>query len=225
MAMPQSAPPTFAGEFETHVTVDCDEMGLVRVSTWADQAGIKLTHIMLSRGRVRSQPMLTLTGTGTLPEQRDFAAAIVRDLNSAGFRATRVKVEAAPWNIGVPQHDASALRLGEEFYFEHHVKLALGAGTDLEALAALAIPHGAHLSWNARRRLPSGGDERFVTQRCHGVGLFRASSLLKNLCDELRERGYQILSAVQEFVVFDSDATLDAGWIEQVQPIASPALP
>ena len=230
MATPQSArtaepsapgEPTFAGEFETHVTVDCDEMGFARLESWAAQAasdGIKLTHILLGRGRVRSQPMLTLTGTGTLPDQRDLAAAIVRDLTSSGLRPIRVKIEAAPWNSDVPQDGAAALQLGQEFYFEHHVKLALSKGADLEALAALVIPHSAHLSWNARRTSPTGGGERFATQRCHNVGLPEAGTRLDRMCDELREHGYQILSTVQEFVVFDSDVTLDAGWIEQVQP-------
>ena len=220
VTMPESAVPAFVGQFETHVTVGCDESGLARLDVWAEQAGFKVTHILLGRGRVRSQPMLTLVGAGTLPEQRDLAASIVRALGLAGFHATRVKVEAAPWNIGVPRDDAAALQLGGEFYFEHHVKLALGVGADLEVLAALVIPHGAHLSWNARRTLSSGIDERFVTQRCHGVGLPRAGAQLKDLCGELREHGYRTLSTVQEFVVFDSDATLDAGWIEQSAPIA-----
>lgn len=214
VATPESAVPAFAGEFETHVTVGCDELDVARLGAWAEQAGFKVAHILLGRGRVRSQPMLTLTGTGTLPEQRDAAAAVVRDLGLAGFHANRVKVEAAPWNVGIPQHDAAALELGEEFYFEHHVKLALGAGVGLEPLAALVIPHGAHLSWNARRVSSGGSDERFVTQRCHGVGLSRASSQLEGLYVDLREHGYQILSTVHEFVVFDSDETLDFGWID-----------
>jgi hypothetical protein len=221
----------FDGDFETHVTVGCDDAGLddaglAALETWAaERNGMKLTHILLSRGRVRSQPMLTFNGTGTLSAQRETAAATVRVLSAHGFHPTRVKIEASPRNASVPQNTENALRLGPEFYFEHHVKLALGSDTDLETLASLVIPHGAHLSWNARRKSAPGVDERFVTQRCHGVGLPEASSQLDSLRDELRGHGYQILSTVQEFVVFDSDASLDAGWIEQARPTASSTSP
>lgn len=211
----------FRGDFETHVTLGFDasssavSIQLDALDTWAaGRPALKVTHIQLSRGRVPSQPMLTFTGTGTLAAQRETAAVLVRELAAAGFRPTRVKVEASPWNADVPQDAESARLIGPEFYFEHHVKLALGDDTDLEALAALVIPHSAHLSWNARRRSVLGIDERFVTQRCHGVGLPEAGSQLDRLCDELREHSHQILSAVREFVVFDSDSSLDAGWIE-----------
>ncbi|HEV2638823.1 MAG TPA: hypothetical protein VGX23_26990 [Actinocrinis sp.] len=211
----------FEGEFETHVTVGCDAAEpsrLEALAAWAADSGVKLTHIMLGRGRVRSQPMLTLLGTGTLADQRDAAAATLLGLTEAGLRPTRVKVEAAPGNAGVPHTDEHALRLGREFYFEHHIKLSLTPDTDLESLAGLVIPHGAHLSWNARRQRAEGADERFVTQRCHGVGLPEAGSRLEILRTELRAHGYQILSTVQEFVVFDSDESLDAGWIDQPPP-------
>lgn len=78
----------------------------------------------------------------------------------------RIKVEAAPWNDGVPERDADAV---EGRYFEHHVKLLLpdaAAGT-LVSLTRLLEPHQARLSRNARRQRDDGRHERFATQRCH----------------------------------------------------------
>lgn len=42
-------------------------------------------------------------------------------------------------------------------HFEHHLKLRLPAGYDRAALESLAVPHGAHVSWNARRSLAGAG--------------------------------------------------------------------
>jgi hypothetical protein len=216
MAAPEPTRPAaqFAGEFETHITVDCGEDALAGLQEWSSNKGMKLTHIMLGRGRMCSQIMLTFTGAGTLPEQHSAAVVAVHDVNAAGFRCTRVKIEAAPGNADVPQDSDGAGDLGSEFYFEHHIKLALDPGVELEPLLALVIPHTAHVSWNARRRTANGVAERFVTQRCHGVGRPEATSRLADLSAVLRDHSYQIVSTVQEFVVFDSDATLDAGWID-----------
>jgi hypothetical protein len=212
--------PLFEGEFETHVTVHCDGTELDRLAAWSGADGLKLTHIVLGRGRVRSQPMLTVTGSGTLADRRGAASALAGRLAEAGFDVVRTKIEATPWTRGVPADDTAALVLGPGFYFEHHIKLLLEPDADREALAASVTPHGAHLSWNARRVGGSGSHQRFVTQRCHGVGAATAHGKLDALCAMLRSR-YQVVSVHREFVVFDSDATLDDGWI----PGAAPARP
>lgn len=205
----------FAGDFESHVTVRCDEPELARLETWAVGAeGVKLTHIVLGRGRVASQPMLTITGSGTLADQHARTGELERRLEAAGFTPVRTKIEASPWTAGVPQDRAQAGKSGPARYFEHHVKVRLPPGFDWRALADVAIPHGAHVSWNARRVFGDGGQDRFVTQRCHGVGNDEARERVDELCAALRESG-EIVSVEREFVVFDSDASVDDGWIEE----------
>ncbi|MWA06193.1 hypothetical protein F8568_038770 [Actinomadura sp. LD22] len=81
----------FAGDFETHVTV---HPAAGAVAGWAAARGLKFVHIVLDRGRVASQPMLTLRTRGTLAGALA-AARTVADLRADGFEATRVKVEAA----------------------------------------------------------------------------------------------------------------------------------
>ncbi|WP_034271684.1 hypothetical protein [Actinospica robiniae] len=206
----------FEGEFESHVTVRCAGPELARLQAWsAENTGAKLTHIVLARGRVPSQPMLTFTGSGTFDEQRAVIVDLERRLSAAGFAPVRTKIEASPWAAGVPQDRAEAESLGAARYFEHHVKVRLAPGDDWQALALVAVPHGAHVSWNARRVLENGAHERFVTQRCFGVGLAEAGEKLEALCAALCEGGWEIVSAEREFVVFDSDAGIDDGWIEE----------
>ncbi|WP_207400957.1 hypothetical protein [Actinomadura roseirufa] len=124
-----------------------------------------------------------------------------------------MKVEAAPWNEGVPADDADAL--GPEFYFEHHVKLVLRPGFDPVALAAVARPHAAHVSRNARRVRADGGQERFVTQRCRRVGSGTAGRRLGALVAALRADGHDVVSVEREFVVHDDAASMDDGWIDE----------
>jgi len=205
----------FPGDFETHLTVRLADGQTVESLRAAPAArGLKCTHIVLARGRSASQPMLTRDGRGTLAGQLAEAAALRRALEADGFVVSRVKVEAAPWNQGVPQSDADGAAHPADRYFEHHVKLLLDDRADLHALARLAARHGAHLSHNALRRRDDGRLERFVTQRCHGVGRHTARARLEALLAELHSECYEVIDVEEEFVVYDSDLSLDAGWIE-----------
>ncbi|CAL9451386.1 hypothetical protein SUDANB176_02451 [Streptomyces sp. enrichment culture] len=197
--------------YETHVTVRCSgPEEAERLRRWAAAAGLKLTHIVLARGRMRDQPMLTLAGSRTCAEESARAREVAARLRADGFEPVRVKTESSPWAPEVPDGPCADGR-----YFEHHVKLLLAAETDLDALAARVVPHGAHLSWNARRVRSGARHERFVTQRCHGVDAEGAGRALDRLLADLD--GYDVLSVEREFVLHDSDVSVDEGWLtEQV---------
>jgi hypothetical protein len=117
----------------------------------------------------------------------------VAALRADGFTPVRVKTESVPWAPEVP-----AGPCGGGQYFEHHVKLLLTPGSDLDLLAARVVPHGAHLSWNARRVRDGGRHERFVTQRCRGVDAEEAGRALERLLDELE--GLDVLSFADRLV-------------------------
>ncbi|MFI5984955.1 hypothetical protein ACIBEA_29305 [Streptomyces sp. NPDC051555] len=188
--------------YETHVTVRCpDPTTLARLEAWSGERRLKVTHIVLARGRMVSQPMLTLpdrTGHRTL----------LPELRAAGFDPVRVKVETVPWTTDLPGPGGG--------YFEHHLKLRLPTAFDRPALEALVAPHGAHLSWNARQ-LPAGGEhhERFVTQRWRGSRRAAAAACAA-LAAELGGAGYEIRAQEREFVLYDSDLSVDDGWIEEI---------
>ncbi|GGR00768.1 hypothetical protein GCM10015536_01560 [Streptomyces griseomycini] len=195
--------------YETHVTVRCSGPGEAEeLRRWAAAAGLKLTHIVLARGRMRDQPMLTLAGSRTYAEESARAREVAARLRADGFEPVRVKTESSPWAPEVPDGPCADGR-----YFEHHVKLLLAAGTDLDALAARVVPHGAHLSWNARRVRAGARHERFVTQRCHGVDAEGAGRALDRLLADLD--GYDVLGVEREFVLHDSDVSVDEGWLTE----------
>jgi hypothetical protein len=145
-----------AGEFETHLTVRPPAGTDRSLAGWAAAHGLKYSRIVLDRGATPDQPMLTARGRGTLAELRAAAAGWADRLRAAGFPVTRIKVEATPWNTGVPQTPEDATTEPPDRYFEHHVKVVLTTDR-LPALRDLAIPHNAHVSHNARRTLAPGG--------------------------------------------------------------------
>ncbi|SEE10394.1 hypothetical protein SAMN05428940_6952 [Streptomyces sp. 2133.1] len=209
--------PVFAGEFEVHLTVrdEGDHEVAARLAAYAAAHRMKSVHILLDHGEVPSQPMLTLRGAGTYEEVRADAAAKGDGLRAAGFDVLRTKIEATPWSAGVPGTDEEAAALGPGYYFEHHLKLVLARSAPVGSLLALVVGHGAHLSRNARRARPDGRVERFVTQRCRGVGRANAGQRLDALSRQLRAGGHHIAAVEREFVVHDGNLALDAGWMDE----------
>lgn len=187
--------------YETHVTVRCpSEAEAARLGAWAAERGLKLGTIVLARGRMTVQPMLTLPDRTGHP-------AVVAGLRAAGFEPVRVKVETVPWSTE-PAGPGGG-------YYEHHVKLALPAGHDRAALEALVVPYGAHVSWNARRVLPGPGGrhERFVTRRHPGPAA-EAARACDTFTAALLAAGYEVVAEEREFVLSDSDLSVDEGWLE-----------
>jgi hypothetical protein len=208
----------FSGAFETHLTVaPADDAVLL---AWAERHGVKFSRIVLDRGSQPDQPMLTLRGRGTLADQRAAARAWARRLHDAGFTVVRVKIEAAPFNRGVPATVDDAVALPPHCYFEHHVKLVLTGDAEVARARAISEPHAAHLSRNARRTLADGRHERFVTQRCRGVGRPDARQRLDALVTALAADGFTPIEVEEEFVVVDDNPELDLGWIDE--PAALP---
>jgi hypothetical protein len=171
---------------------------------------VKFSHIELDRGDVPSQPMLTIGAMGTIDEVRTVAERWRRRLFEAELHLLRVKIEAAPWNKGVPQSDVDA---DPSLYFEHHVKVLMSRTSDdwYARILKAVEGHDAHVSRNARRKHGDGSQERFVTQRCFGVGRVTAKARLEALLADLRE--FEVLEVEEEYVVDDDALHIDNGWI------------
>jgi hypothetical protein len=204
----------FAGEFETHITIRAEQSEAIdRLARWAKDRGLKFTHIVLARGETPSQPMLTQHRHGTLDDALQTAHVLAAAAAEDGFEVTRLKIEVPPWNAGVPLSDEESAKHPAERYFEHHLKLLIAAEADLSLLVAVAQRHAAHLSRNARRTRADGSQERFITQRSLGVGRTNAEQRFEALLVELAGLGIQPVEVEQEFVVYDSNAAVDAGWL------------
>jgi hypothetical protein len=202
----------YEGALEIHLTVS--SWAADRLDEFAGERGIKVSQIELDHGEFRSQPMLTVELTGSLEDAEQRVAQLRRELAAAQLQAVRVKIETAPWNRDVPVTDDQAR---EDLYFEHHVKVRLPAGDAARRLeiTALAREHDARVSRNARRVLDDGTEERFVTQRCFGVGRQTSRPRLDALLSALDEGGFEVLEVEEEYVVVDDNLGLDAGWMNR----------
>lgn len=205
----------FIGEFETHITVCLKDLNRVEaLKQWGINHGLKLLHIVLDRGVTVSQLMLTRHGQGSLTNELKVAFDSSQSLNAERFTVTRIKIEVALSNNLVPQSNTEALNHPCDRYFEHHIKLLLELSADILPLIDLAEKHSAHLSRNLFQTRSDQYHERFVTQRCISVGRVEAQQQLQTLLKAIATLGYLAIEIEAEFVVYDSNLDLDAGWIQ-----------
>jgi hypothetical protein len=210
-----------SGDFEAHFTLGCrDETEIEHLHAWATAHALKFTHIVLDSGATPSQVMLTEEQTGDFPTVFSGFCATQTTLSQAGFVVSRLKVEAAPWSVGIPQSNREARQYPDPCcYFEHHIKLLLDSQADIAALKILLETHHAHLSYNARRTRTDGKHERFVTQRCHGIGQYEAKERINFLKHFVQQAGYVLLETEEEFVTYDSNIGLDTGWMTEQENV------
>lgn len=199
--------------FETHLTVDPRTMRHSgAIERFASEHGLKLLQIELPRGEHPCQPMLSWRAESTLPQSLSAATAMTQRLKTQGIRVLRTKIEASPFNAEVPQAESSR-KAGR--YFESHVKVLLRTLADETALYAIAMAHGAHLSRNARRVRSDGRAERFVTLRSGSCGYPAFARDTAMLEAALAPRVERVLEVEIEYVVYDSNLAIDAGWLPE----------
>jgi hypothetical protein len=206
------------GTFEAHVTValtGADRLDAFR--SLCGQLGVKCVVIELPHGQVHTQPMTSSYHRGTVQQAAQEVAGLAGALHEAGFAVNRVKLEAVTTNSGIPQYDDEARAMPATNYFEFHVKALLPAGADAEQLRALCQRHDAHLSRNALKKETDGRQERFLTQRAYGLGRVNAEARFERLISALEAAGYTLGNRLREYSIFDSNARVDAGWIDPPQ--------
>lgn len=204
----------FTGELETHLTVSLrKEKSLEEFRDWGASRGLKCLHIVLEQGEVCSQPMLTRRTTGKLTDEIAAAENLKKLLIADGFPVSRIKIEVAPWNEDVPQTTADIKDQSNQRYFESHIRIVCGEKADNTELIEAVATHSAHLSRNAFRRREDESEERFVTQRSPKVGYAESRNRLNSLLREIRALNYTVIDVEEEYVVYDSNLEIDAGWI------------
>jgi hypothetical protein len=205
---------SYFGTFESHVTVRAESLEQVeRFRSLCRERNLKCILIELARGRHHSQSMTATHHQGSLEDALTEAHAIAQYLDRHGFEVTRVKIEAEPTSSGVPRTDEEAARLPATNYFEFHLLVILTRLSELPALNNLCAKHNAHLSSNAFKQAAGEETERFVTMRLKGVGGERAAILFETLASAIEMAGYQTSKRVHEYVVYDTNLTLDDGWM------------
>ena len=201
------------GTFEAHVTITADLAERERFRVTCAELGVKCVLIELPQGATRTQPMTSTYHRGDLADVTREVAALAGAVRAAGFAVSRVKLEAVTTNEGVPESDEQAANFPAGNYFEFHAKVALPVGADLAPLRALCAKHDAHLSSNAFKT-DDESCERFVTLRIYAAGRVRAEEAFDALLADLEAAGHAVTNRLREYTIYDSNAAVDAGWLD-----------
>lgn len=202
------------GEFETHLTIaPLDSQAEFRA--WCERQNLKYVEIELARGSSVHQPMATWVHAQrtSLADVAQAGRSLAKSASEAGFKVTRLKIEAAPSNQDIPITSEDVVHHSPQNYFEHHIKVRRDSQARLEQLTEVSQHAGAHLSRNARRKCEGRFEERFVTLRHYGMGRNESNLALRRLIQSIQEINEFIVEIESEYCVYDSNVALDDGWL------------
>ena len=198
-------PNAVSGNFEIHVTIDVNGIGKTQV--------IKVLNICFNNGykliRLRVGDGIIQTMTTTKERSIDEHAAIVRANDIAANLAkavhvVRVKVEANANNTNVPNDEAPSD--GKYFEFHFNVKMPEGEGQE-ERLKQALIPYKGRLSTVLH------SNALLITLQFYACGKSQAWSVCQEMMKELHAQNFIATCKHKEFVVYDSNHSLDDEWV------------
>jgi hypothetical protein len=205
---------TYAGLFEAHITVSTlSPRESKRFTETCNQLNIKAIQIELSRGDVPIQPMTCSTHKGNFTTVLNEVTELARQLKRAGFEVTRQKIEAAPFNQGIPITADDAQNHAADNYFEHHLKILFEKESNFVEIQQVCIAHGAHLSRNAFENRADHSKTYFITLRGYSMGLEEAMIRFNALKQAITHLKINILKNITEYCVYDDRLNLDANWL------------
>jgi len=145
-----------------------------------------------------------------------------RLLTKNGFDVIRCKIEATASIDGVPVTDSEALLLPKKTYFEFHMVFSNGDGstpTDEDVDKVKTIARSLEKQWDVCIPVSTNsfGTQKFLNMRTYGIGRQSAYPRLELLGKHIENAGFKVPRFIREFGVYDSDVTIDAGWLEPPQ--------
>jgi hypothetical protein len=209
---------TYSGLFEAHITVsNLSPSESKRFTETCNQLSIKAIQIELSRGDVPIQPMTCSTHKGDFTSVLNEVTGLAHQLKRAGFEVTRQKIEAAPFNQGIPMTTTDAQNHSSDNYFEHHLKILFEKESNFNEIQRVCVAYGAHLSRNAFENRADNAKTYFITLRCYSIGLEEAMIRFNALKQAITHLKINILKNITEYCVYDDRLNLDANWLTDDQ--------
>ena len=192
-------------KIELHIT--CNALTSNQIETFENfcySIDSKPIVILLSSGENKQQPMISkiisCKDKNDIKKELDF---IKSKFKANGYRITRIKMEVAPWDI---MEAEQMFNRKKENYFEWHGKINI----ENEKNATLAISEfGGHISRNVLKKNPNF---KLVTIRDYGTEQDIKEKIIK-LKKGLDQIGINFIKEELEYCIFDSNVSLDKGWI------------
>lgn len=213
------------GLFEIHITVDHTSKGFYNLFNYvAKNDGMKLILAVAKDGDHPTQYMISKFKNGTEKEVIDRALQIKEEMIKENIEVLRVKVESMAFNDKVPVTDEDYVKyytnkVGRP-YFEFHAKIKTENIQKLEEdISSLKIILKDNfitrfstfiaLSYNL-----CGSKIPLLTIRVYNKGRLSSIKIKDFILDHLKKQNYHIIDAIQqEFSVYDTNDSLDKGWL------------
>lgn len=209
--MNQSPAEQIEGLFEIHITVDPDQIDLLRLFC-LDQK-LKPILAVASIGKNPNQLMISKFKRGTFKEIIQRMDQLQKEMEDFGLKIVRKKIESMAHNKGVPQRINLHFE-GKEYYFEFHLKYAIENSKQYREIEKIAIENDCGVSFSAFKE----NIKALFTIRIAGFCGFENAEKQKNkIIDKLKEKGFHTHDQIQqEFSVFDSNPEYDDGWLKTI---------
>ena len=138
---------------------------------------------------------------------------IADGLTRGGFEVVRRKIETVPWHPAAPSRKHANPVMPKDAYFECHLNVRLENPERRSELEALAHGNDCHLSRNPFKRLADGTSTVMMTLRRHSGTAEDVQEQVRQIRQQLEDRGFPVEKEIVEFSLFDSKVTHDAEWI------------
>ena len=209
----------YSGVFEAHITIDLlDTHEKIKFQDLCEDLSIKAIQIELARGDAPVQPMTCSRHQGNFVKVFEEVKTLANHLTQAGFEVSRLKIEASPFNEGIPQNNADLKNHSDKNYFEHHLKVLISQEQNRETLLAVCAKYRAHLSRNAFKTFSGGEYENFITLRLYEMGKKESDLKFENLKKEVQNAGFIVQKSITEYCVYDDNIALDNNWLINTSP-------
>jgi len=203
----------YQGLFEAHITVSPLEAKQVsKFKELSQKLSVKTIEIALDRGSHPVQPMTSSVHKGKFEEVKQEVFDLAKKIASKKFQVTRVKIEAHPDNLGVPEDNSFLKKHSEKNYFEYHLKILL-VQEKTEELLKICEKHQVHLSNNAFKKINPKLTEKFVTSRVYALGKKEAQEKFNLLKQDILKSKFEVLKEITEYCVYDDNVSLDDNWL------------
>ena len=216
------------GLFEIHITVDYSDGGFYNLFNYVSKNdGMKLILAVAKEGDHRDQYMISKFKNGTEQEVIDRALQIKEEMIKENIEVLRIKVESMAFNEKVPVTDEDykefikVERIGKP-YFEFHAKIKT---ENIQKLEEIIISLREILKrWKENETCKStfmalsfnlcGSKIPLLTIRVYNNGRHTSIRIKDFILEYLKKQDYHIVDAIQqEFSVYDTNDSLDKGWL------------
>jgi hypothetical protein len=166
--------------------------------------------ICSKEGLYKNQLMISKWKSGTSKDAIDKASLLVEDMQTAGLKVERIKIEAMAHCEGVPQESSDTFI--RENYFEFHIKYKMEY---LPILEEVAKKYDCNISFNAFKECL----KLILTIRVAGnLGYKQAEKIKDTIIESVKSYGIHTNDSVQrEYCIYDTNVDYDRDMIRTLE--------